>query len=121
MSKNKSTDARSLQWFEKKGGDRSLGGRLAYAPTSLTGPCRHGYGAAIALHLAADGALGCTRGRNRDGEAGESELPEGNGMGHDDQRPRWRAVDEIRAKTTAFDKAGEGAKDPLFGRGRYAA
>ena len=31
------------------------------------------------------------------------------------------AVDEVRAKTTAFDKAGEGAKDRLFGRGRYAA
>ena len=31
------------------------------------------------------------------------------------------AVDEVRAKTTAFDKAGEGAKDRLFGRGRHAA
>jgi len=31
------------------------------------------------------------------------------------------AVDEVRAKTTQFDKAGEGAKDRLFGRGRYAA
>ena len=31
------------------------------------------------------------------------------------------AVDEVRAKTTAFDKADEGAKDRLFGRGRYAA
>jgi GST-like protein len=31
------------------------------------------------------------------------------------------AVDEVRAKTTAFDKAGEAAKDRLFGRGRYAA
>jgi GSH-dependent disulfide-bond oxidoreductase len=30
-------------------------------------------------------------------------------------------VNEVRAKTTAFDKAGEGAKDRLFGRGRYAA
>ena len=31
------------------------------------------------------------------------------------------AVDEVRAKTTAFDKAGDGAKDRLFGRGRHAA
>jgi len=31
------------------------------------------------------------------------------------------AVDEVRAKATAFDKAGEGAKDRLFGRGRYVA
>jgi GST-like protein len=31
------------------------------------------------------------------------------------------AVDQVRAKTTAFDKAGEGPKDRLFGRGRYAA
>jgi len=31
------------------------------------------------------------------------------------------SVDEVRAKTTAFEKAGEGAKDRLFGRGRYAA
>jgi GST-like protein len=31
------------------------------------------------------------------------------------------AVDEVRTKTTQFDKAGEGAKDRLFGRGRYAA
>ncbi|MBV8119247.1 MAG: hypothetical protein JO081_04820 [Alphaproteobacteria bacterium] len=31
------------------------------------------------------------------------------------------AVDDARAKTTAFDKAGEAAKDGLFGRGRYAA
>jgi glutathione S-transferase len=30
-------------------------------------------------------------------------------------------VNEVRAKTTAFDKAEEGAKDRLFGRGRYAA
>jgi hypothetical protein len=30
------------------------------------------------------------------------------------------AVDEVRAKTTAFDKGGEGAKDRLFGRSRYA-
>jgi hypothetical protein len=29
-------------------------------------------------------------------------------------------VNEVRAKTTAFDKAGDGAKDRLFGRGRYA-
>jgi hypothetical protein len=34
---------------------------------------------------------------------------------------RALAVDEARAKTTAFDKSGEGAKDRLFGRGRYAA
>jgi len=32
-----------------------------------------------------------------------------------------RAVDEARAKTTVFDKAGEGAKDRFFGRGRSAA
>jgi len=31
------------------------------------------------------------------------------------------AIDEVRAKTTAFDKAGDEAKDHLFGRGRYAA
>jgi hypothetical protein len=31
------------------------------------------------------------------------------------------AVDEVRAKTTQFDKAGKGAQDRLFGRGRYAA
>jgi GSH-dependent disulfide-bond oxidoreductase len=31
------------------------------------------------------------------------------------------AVDEVRAKTTAFDKAGDGAKDRLFGRGHYVA
>jgi GSH-dependent disulfide-bond oxidoreductase len=31
------------------------------------------------------------------------------------------AVDEVRAKTTQFDKAGDGAKDRLFGRGRFAA
>jgi len=31
------------------------------------------------------------------------------------------AVDEVRAKTTAFDKADDEAKDRLFGRGRHAA
>jgi len=31
------------------------------------------------------------------------------------------AVDEVRAKTTAFDKAGDDAKDRIFGRGRHAA
>jgi GSH-dependent disulfide-bond oxidoreductase len=31
------------------------------------------------------------------------------------------AVDEVRAKTTQFDKAADGAKDRLFGRGRHAA
>jgi hypothetical protein len=31
------------------------------------------------------------------------------------------AVDEVRAKTTQFDKAADGAKDRLFGRGRCAA
>jgi hypothetical protein len=31
------------------------------------------------------------------------------------------AVDEVRAKTTQFDKAGEVARDRLFGRGRDAA
>jgi GST-like protein len=31
------------------------------------------------------------------------------------------AVDDVRAKTTAFDKAGEEAKDRIFGRGRHAA
>jgi len=31
------------------------------------------------------------------------------------------AVDDVQAKTTAFDRAAEGAKDRLFGRGRYAA
>ena len=31
------------------------------------------------------------------------------------------AVDAVRAKTTAFDKAGDEAKDRLFGRGRDAA
>jgi GSH-dependent disulfide-bond oxidoreductase len=31
------------------------------------------------------------------------------------------AVDGGRAKTTAFDKAGEGAKERIFGRGRHAA
>ena len=31
------------------------------------------------------------------------------------------AVDGVRAKTTAFDKAGDEAKDRLFGRGRHAA
>ena len=30
-------------------------------------------------------------------------------------------VDEVCAKTTAFDKAGDEAKDRLFGRGRHAA
>ena len=31
------------------------------------------------------------------------------------------AIDEVRANTTQFDKADDGAKDPLLGRGRYAA
>lgn len=31
------------------------------------------------------------------------------------------AVDEVRGKTTQFDKAGDEAKDRLFGRGRYNA
>jgi GST-like protein len=31
------------------------------------------------------------------------------------------AVDEVRAKTTQFDKAADGAKDRLFGRGHHAA
>jgi GSH-dependent disulfide-bond oxidoreductase len=31
------------------------------------------------------------------------------------------AADEVRAKTTQLDKTGDGAKDRLFGRGRYAA
>jgi GSH-dependent disulfide-bond oxidoreductase len=31
------------------------------------------------------------------------------------------AVDDVRAKTTQFDKAGAEAMDRLFGRGRYAA
>jgi GSH-dependent disulfide-bond oxidoreductase len=31
------------------------------------------------------------------------------------------AVDGVRAKTTQFDKAGDEAKDRLFGRGRHAA
>jgi GSH-dependent disulfide-bond oxidoreductase len=31
------------------------------------------------------------------------------------------AVDEVRAKTTAFDKTHEGARDRLFGRSRYTA
>jgi GST-like protein len=31
------------------------------------------------------------------------------------------AVDEVWAKTTQFDKAADGAKDRLFGCGRYAA
>jgi GSH-dependent disulfide-bond oxidoreductase len=31
------------------------------------------------------------------------------------------AVDDVRNKTTQFDKAGEEAKDRLFGRGRYNA
>jgi hypothetical protein len=30
-------------------------------------------------------------------------------------------VDEVRAKTTAFDKTDEGARDRLFDRGRYTA
>jgi GST-like protein len=31
------------------------------------------------------------------------------------------AVDEVRAKTTQFDKAADGAKDRLLSRGRHAA
>lgn len=31
------------------------------------------------------------------------------------------AVDAVRTKTTAFDKAGDAEKDRLFGRGRYTA
>jgi GSH-dependent disulfide-bond oxidoreductase len=31
------------------------------------------------------------------------------------------AVDDVRTKTTQFDKAGEAEKDRLFGRGRYTA
>lgn len=31
------------------------------------------------------------------------------------------AVDEVRTKTTQFDKAGDAEKDRLFGRGRYTA
>jgi hypothetical protein len=31
------------------------------------------------------------------------------------------AADQVRAKTTAFNKAGEGAKDRLFGRDRHVA
>jgi GST-like protein len=39
----------------------------------------------------------------------------------DTRPPVARAVDEARANTTVFDKAGEGAKDRFFGRGRSAA
>jgi len=31
------------------------------------------------------------------------------------------AVDDVRTKTTQFDKAGEAEKDRLFGRGKYSA
>jgi hypothetical protein len=31
------------------------------------------------------------------------------------------AVDDVRSKTTQFDKASEEAKDRTFGRGRYTA
>jgi GSH-dependent disulfide-bond oxidoreductase len=31
------------------------------------------------------------------------------------------AVDDVRTKTTQFDKAGEAEKDRLFGRGQYNA
>ena len=31
------------------------------------------------------------------------------------------AVDDVRNKTTQFDKAGDAAKDRLFGRGKYSA
>jgi GSH-dependent disulfide-bond oxidoreductase len=31
------------------------------------------------------------------------------------------AVDDVRTKTTQFDKAGDDAKDRIFGRGRYTA
>ncbi len=31
------------------------------------------------------------------------------------------AVEDVRAKTTPFDKAGAEAMDRLFGRGRFAA
>jgi GST-like protein len=31
------------------------------------------------------------------------------------------AVDDVRSKTTQFDKAGDAAKDRLFGRGKYSA
>ena len=31
------------------------------------------------------------------------------------------AVDDVRSKTTAFDKADDDAKDRIFGRGRHAA
>jgi hypothetical protein len=31
------------------------------------------------------------------------------------------AADNVRTKTTQFDKAGEAGKDRLFGRGRYTA
>jgi GST-like protein len=31
------------------------------------------------------------------------------------------AVDDVRGKTTQFDKAGDAQKDRLFGRGRYTA
>jgi len=31
------------------------------------------------------------------------------------------AVDDVRAKTTQFDKAEAGALDKVFGRGKYAA
>jgi GSH-dependent disulfide-bond oxidoreductase len=31
------------------------------------------------------------------------------------------AVDDVRAKTTQFDKAGAEAMDRLFGRGRHSA
>jgi GST-like protein len=31
------------------------------------------------------------------------------------------AVDDVRSKTTQFDKAGDAQKDRLFGRGRYTA
>ena len=31
------------------------------------------------------------------------------------------AVDDVRGKTTQFDKASEDGKDRMFGRGRYTA
>jgi hypothetical protein len=65
-------------------------------------------------------------GRHLPRQARRGRVHEADGMGRDDNsRPAvtraLTAVDEVQAKTTPFDKAGEGAKDRLFGRGRRAA
>ncbi len=60
------------------------------------------------------------------GKAGRGRLSEADGLGRDNQQPAGGdpRIGRSRRGTgedDAFDKAGDGAKDRLFGRGRHAA